>query len=173
MEKPRSQLAQTEPFLRSGLYLLHGTQTPLPENGHRVYVIFWPEDTTWSNNTTSSAKKNRVAFMRYLTKLTDQVFVFVSPEHAGSIVWKDSAVEAKDVAMFEDDDANGDDDDMHDDLFSSGRFFSFSVEKTDEQEEDVKMKPGFKASISWCQCRDVADWRSDSPSKHRYAHADE
>jgi len=148
MEKPHAQqhIVQTGSSLRSGLYLLHDAQTSVPDNGHRVYVIFWPEDTTWSNHPTSAAKKNRVAFMRYLTKLTDQLLVFVSQEHANSIIWSDTRIEA-DAATMTGDDDDDDEDDDHDTQFSSDRIFAFSVKETAEHEEDVTMRPGFEVSL--------------------------
>jgi len=78
-------LTQGHAFLRSGLYIL-ADQWQLASSsalhGPRIYVIFWPEDTTWSSHASSATKNNRVAFMRHLTKLTDQLLIFVSPERA-------------------------------------------------------------------------------------------
>lgn len=44
--------------LRSGLYLLRNVPLDL------VYVIFWPQDTTWDDDAISSVTRNRVTFMR-------------------------------------------------------------------------------------------------------------
>lgn len=52
----------TSPTLRSGLYALR-----LPgdaENAQVIYVIYWPEDTTWDISAISSVRRNRVTFMR-------------------------------------------------------------------------------------------------------------
>lgn len=41
-----------------GLYLLRDVARDL------VYVIFWPQDTTWDDDAVSSVARNRVTFMR-------------------------------------------------------------------------------------------------------------
>lgn len=46
--------------LRSGLYLLRDALQDV------VYVIFWPQDTTWNDDTVSSVARNRATFMRYV-----------------------------------------------------------------------------------------------------------
>ena len=51
------------PHLRSGIYFV---QPPsLSRDDPRVFVIYWPEDTTWDDDAVSSVKRNRVTFMRY------------------------------------------------------------------------------------------------------------
>ena len=53
----------TMPHLRSGIYFV---QPPSPSNNDpRVFVIYWPEETTWDDDTVTSVKRNRVTFMRY------------------------------------------------------------------------------------------------------------
>jgi len=133
-------VAEERAVLRSGLYILAGEPASSSEHGRRTCVIFWPEDTTWSDYASSSTKKDRVAFMRYLTKLTDQLLVFVSPEHAESFVWKNAPAVKDDTSMFE----GEDDEDSDDDPFSSDCIFDFTVEKTAEQNEGVSMRPGFE-----------------------------
>lgn len=49
--------------LRPGLYVLPVTQSSTSER--RIYVIFWPEETTWDDNAISTVKRNRVTFIRY------------------------------------------------------------------------------------------------------------
>ena len=50
------------PRLRSGIYFV---QPPSPlDDDPRVFVIYWPEETTWDDNAVSSVKRNRVTFMR-------------------------------------------------------------------------------------------------------------
>jgi len=50
------------PHLRSGIYFV---QPPSPShNDPRVFVVYWPEETTWNDDTVSSVKRNRVTFMR-------------------------------------------------------------------------------------------------------------
>ncbi|KAJ3555967.1 hypothetical protein NM688_g2284 [Phlebia brevispora] len=111
----------TGPVLRAGLYFLCD-----PVQQSTVYVVFWPESTTWDDNATSSVQRNRVTFMRYLTKITDQVVALISDEHANTIVWA------------EEDDSLDCDEDEND------RLFTFNVAKTKEQEEGVSMRPGFE-----------------------------
>ncbi|KAH7105368.1 hypothetical protein BKA62DRAFT_689447 [Auriculariales sp. MPI-PUGE-AT-0066] len=139
LNKPLSSQAslQSQPCLRSGLYILDADLGQV--ESRRTYVIFWPEDSTWKNNAASSTKRNRIAFMRYLTKLADQLLVFVSPEDAKSIIWQESTTTLDEWSIDE-----GDQDDGDDNIFSSDRIFDFSVEKTAEQDEDVRTRPGFQ-----------------------------
>jgi len=166
LKKPHDPqaMAQGRAFLRSGLYILAGDPASTSAHGRRTYVIFWPEDATWSNNASSSTKKNRVAFMRYLTKLADQLLVFVSPEHANSIVWKTAPAVKDDASTFE----GEDDEDMDDDPFSSDRIFDFAVEKTAEQDEDVLMRPGFEVR-SWLYNLAASDPCVAPRLEHRHA----
>ena len=64
----------------------------------------------------------------FLTKIADQTMCLISPEHAQKMVWKEAAVE--------DDNADLDED--------ADRFFTFEVAKTNEQEEDVAVRPGIR-----------------------------
>ena len=50
------------PHLRSGLYVLTFQKV---ENEQRLFVIFWPENTTWDGDVSSAVRRNRTAFMRY------------------------------------------------------------------------------------------------------------
>ena len=67
---------------------------------------------------------------RYLTKICDQVVALLSPEQSASIVWNDGQNIAESADM-----------DVGDD---SDRLFTFEVEETDEQEENVFTRPGFQ-----------------------------
>ena len=50
------------PHLRSGIYFI---QPPSPPHDDpRVFVVYWPEETTWNDDAVSSVKRNRVTFMR-------------------------------------------------------------------------------------------------------------
>ncbi|EMD40863.1 hypothetical protein CERSUDRAFT_121499 [Gelatoporia subvermispora B] len=119
------------PTLRSGLYVLRPS-TP-PEDCEKLYVIYWPEDTTWSSTSLSSVRKNRVTFMRYLTKLTDQIVCLISDEDEGDVVWPEDV---------EDTETEHDDDDE-----DSDRLFAFEVFKTNEQEENVVARTGFSIRL--------------------------
>ncbi|KAK7025067.1 VWFA domain-containing protein [Favolaschia claudopus] len=117
------------PSLRSGLYLL---RTFSAQSGkEQIFVIYWPEDTTWDDNALSSVARNRETFMRYLTKMCDQVTCLISREHAQSIVWND---ESEDAATNENNK-------------KPSRLYKFTVEKTNEQEETVATRPGFEIEL--------------------------
>ncbi|KAL1748220.1 hypothetical protein HDZ31DRAFT_71777 [Schizophyllum fasciatum] len=116
------------PKLRSGLYFVRMTLPSAAEE--QLFVVYWPEDTTWNDNAISTVRKNRITFMRYLTKIADQTFCFISSEHAQEFVWKEAVV------------------DESVDLDEAGdRFFSFEVAKTNEQEENVAVRPGIEQSV--------------------------
>jgi hypothetical protein len=51
-----------EPDLRSGLYVVRSFVSKTEE---QVYVLYWPEDTTWNDQAASTVRRNRVTFMRY------------------------------------------------------------------------------------------------------------
>ena len=71
----------------------------------------------------------------FLTKIADQTMCLVSEAHAKAIVWNDTAVDEseKDAVMEDPDDDNN-------------RLFIFEVNKTNEQEESVKTRPGIRVS---------------------------
>ncbi|KAG1720811.1 hypothetical protein EDB19DRAFT_1646869 [Suillus lakei] len=127
----QSDSSVSMPSLRSGLYIVRAACEATPDQ--QLFLIYWPEDSTWDDSAPSSVKRNRVTFMRYLMKMCDQVTAFISPEHARSIVWNDQ--EAEDAIM-----------DLDEDHDESSRLFTFEVAKTNEQEEAVKSRPGFKAT---------------------------
>ena len=72
---------------------------------------------------------------RYLTKMCDQVVSLISPEHAQTILWSEED--------REDEDEDGDD--MRD---ASARMFKFEVAQTNEKEESVTVRKGFKVNPS-------------------------
>ncbi|KAG9125289.1 Vacuolar protein sorting-associated protein 13A [Ceratobasidium sp. 392] len=122
--------------LRSGLYL--ALQPELGLQGTRskqAYIVYWPEETTWDDQAASSSvRRNRVTFMRYLTKLTEQIVALVSPEQANKFVW-DTGARNKDLPA----------DQMEND--DESRLFSFEVSKSLEQEEDAIGHTGFKVQV--------------------------
>ncbi|KAK0239015.1 hypothetical protein EDD85DRAFT_527825 [Armillaria nabsnona] len=124
--KPQSSLG---PSLRSGLYALNSSTS------EQLFVIYWPEDTTWNDNAISAVRRNRITFMRYLTKVCDQLLCMISSKQAASFVWKETSEDP-----FIDLDDNTD------------RLFTFEVHKTNEQEENVTMRPGFKITSTHIAC---------------------
>jgi hypothetical protein len=132
----RLLLAPTEnggsrPALLSGLYVLVAGQVDPTRERH--YVIYWPEDSAWDDSAASSVCRNRVTFMRYLTKMCDQVVALLSPEHSASIVWGDEGSDTDSM------DVDTDDDD---------RLFTYEVAKRNEQEESALSRPGFQVIVS-------------------------
>ena len=51
----------TSPTLRSGLYIVRSFNGTADE---QLYVLYWPQDTTWNDSALSSVRRNRVTFMR-------------------------------------------------------------------------------------------------------------
>ena len=51
-----------EPILRTGLYAIRTFTSISPE---QVHILYWPEDTTWDDNASSTVQLHRVTFMRY------------------------------------------------------------------------------------------------------------
>ncbi|OJA14302.1 hypothetical protein AZE42_01565 [Rhizopogon vesiculosus] len=121
----------SKPSLRSGLYIVRTNGKATFDE--QLFLVYWPEDSTWDDSAPSSMKRNRVTFMRYLTKMCDQVTALISLEHACSIVWSEQDPEDTMTEMEEDQD-------------ESDRMFTFEVTKTNEQEEAVTPRPGFKAT---------------------------
>ncbi|KAH7882034.1 hypothetical protein F5I97DRAFT_1988573, partial [Phlebopus sp. FC_14] len=115
-----------KPTLRSGLYIIRTFCKPAITE--QVYAIYWPEDLTWDDMASPPVRRNRVTFMRYLTKICDQVMALISDEHAKSIVWRKQ--DGDDPMQSEEDDTE--------------RLFTFEVAKTNEQEEGVSVRAGFK-----------------------------
>ena len=74
---------------------------------------------------------------RYLTKLCNNIVALVSPEDYSKIVWHDDQEKSMEEAQM-----------MGDDLDISGRFMSFEVVKTSEQEENITAQFGFTVCIS-------------------------
>ncbi|KAF8257887.1 hypothetical protein EI94DRAFT_1220106 [Lactarius quietus] len=120
-----TEIGGNKPALSSGLYVV--TAPASVDECH--YVIYWPEDSTWNDSAVSSVRRNRITFMRYLTKICDQVVALLSAEQSASIVWndEDSDKESVDVVVGE-----------------SDRLFTFEVEKMNEQEEGAVSRPGFQ-----------------------------
>jgi len=68
--------------------------------------------------------------------MCDQVVSLISPEHAQTILWSEE-------------DSEGEDDMLEVDHDESDRMFTFEVAQTNEKEESVTVRKGFKVSLSW------------------------
>ncbi|KAG8915782.1 hypothetical protein FRC00_014369 [Tulasnella sp. 408] len=137
LRKPVSQNGQLFPYLRSGIYLLINSPPSHSQSSSStvIHVIYWPEDDTWNDNASASVQKNRVTFMRYLTKLASDIRLLVSEEHAASFVWKyDDDGDARD---------QGDESSSDEDSDADDRFVKFEVTKAVDEEEGVQLFPGF------------------------------
>ncbi|KAH8986023.1 hypothetical protein EDB92DRAFT_1949474 [Lactarius akahatsu] len=121
-----------EPILRSWLYIIRTFSSTAEE---RTYVLYWPEDTTWDDDAISTVQCNRAMFMRYLTKLCDQLVCLLSTEHSQAIVWGDEV-----------DDMDGAS--LHSENIDSDRLYDFMVAKANEQEENVIARQGFTMNSS-------------------------
>ncbi|KIK47713.1 hypothetical protein CY34DRAFT_8765 [Suillus luteus UH-Slu-Lm8-n1] len=124
------------PSLRSGLYVVRTNCEATSDE--QLFVVYWPEDGTWDDAAPSSMKRNRVTFMRYLTKMCDQLTALISPEHSRSIVWSEREGEDDDSLM-----------EMEDEQDESDRMATFEVRKSNEQEEAVNLRPGFQATSDY------------------------
>ncbi|KAH9027352.1 hypothetical protein EDB84DRAFT_1500330 [Lactarius hengduanensis] len=122
-----SDVGGSQRTLSSGLYIVTASAAG-PADVHH-YVIYWPQDWTWDDSATSSVCRNRVTFMRYLTKMCDQVVALISADHSASIVWNDEDRDSISIDM---------------DAGDSERLFTFEVTKTNEQEESAISRPGFQ-----------------------------
>ncbi|OJA14299.1 hypothetical protein AZE42_01566 [Rhizopogon vesiculosus] len=132
----QSDSSASTPSLRSGLYIVRTSSEVAAAPDQQLFLIYWPEDQTWDDSAPSSVRRNRVTFMRYLTKMCDQVTALISPEHAKLLKWNKQ--ECEDTVM----DVNGAQDESSD----SSRMITFEVTKTNEREEAVKWRPGFAAT---------------------------
>ncbi|KAG9124992.1 hypothetical protein FRC07_009436 [Ceratobasidium sp. 392] len=130
----------TSASLRSGLYIVIPLDVGCQADSTRnAYVMYWPEDTTWEDKAMSSVRRNRVTFMRYLFKLTDQTIALVSAQQADAIVWEAGAHnEDAPMEVVESSDES--------------RMNFFEVAMFDESEEDVVASSGF---VLQSELRDV------------------
>ena len=71
--------------------------------------------------------------------MCDQVVSLISSEHAQTIIWSEEDSEDKDMLEVDQDE--------------SDRMFTCEVAQTNEQEETVAVRKGFKVSSSW-----FCDW---------------
>lgn len=65
----------SEPNLRSGLYIVIPSNPGSPRE--LLYLLYWPEDTTWNDGAVTSVRRNRITFMRYFTRFCLRVLLTV------------------------------------------------------------------------------------------------
>ncbi|KAG8915780.1 hypothetical protein FRC00_014367 [Tulasnella sp. 408] len=140
LKTPVDRYGQLSPYLRSGIYLLTAPEPSISQvpSSPIIYVIYWPEDETWDDNARSSVQKNRVTFMRFLTKLAPDIRPLISEEHSSALVWKYDVGGADQETREE---SSSDEDSDEDD-----RIVAFEVTKRSNEEEGVQLYPGFKVS---------------------------
>ncbi|KAI0296531.1 hypothetical protein B0F90DRAFT_1035697 [Multifurca ochricompacta] len=125
-----SMTKDASPILRTGLYVVRSFASTASE---QAYILYWPEDTTWDDQTASPIQRNRVMFMKYLTRLCDQLVCLLSKAHSQAIIWGD-------------DDAKRND---GDDVLSYSRnedpeqLLRSEAIKIKDQEENIVARPGF------------------------------
>lgn len=143
-----SDNALTLPVLNSGLYLFP-SPTAQTDNAPQYYLVYWPEETTWLDKAPSHIVKNRITFIRYLTKLCDQLLVYIDEQVVDSLVLTSADDDSDDEKEDEDED---EDEQMKEDedIDSSSRMYKFNVKKTHEQSETVTPFPGFKVQKLFC-----------------------
>ncbi|CAG8483333.1 6229_t:CDS:10, partial [Racocetra fulgida] len=113
---------ENQPTLRSGIYLLMVN----PDVG---LVIHWPEVGCYEENASSQKKKNMTNLHRYLTKLTDQQICFMSEKDLENFNWG-----------VENDEQDSDDEE-------NNMCYEFEVKKSQEEQEDFKLHPGFQVYL--------------------------
>ncbi|CAI2161944.1 15836_t:CDS:10 [Funneliformis geosporum] len=112
-----------KPSLRPGIYLI-------VVNADLGLVIHWPEVECYEENASSQRKKNMTNLHRYLTKLTDHQLCLLSDKDLECFDWK---LDNSDIDSDEEDDESR---------------FEFEVKKSQEEQEDFRIYPGFKVNLS-------------------------
>jgi hypothetical protein len=83
--------------------------------------------------------------------MCDQVVVLLSSEYSASIVWNDEDSDTDSVDL---------------DTGDTDRLFTFEVAKTNEQEENAVVSPGFQVHIPFVVGISVPDSSKDAFSPH-------
>ncbi|CAE6447527.1 unnamed protein product [Rhizoctonia solani] len=124
--------------LRSGLYLTMNREEMImnQDTSKMCYVFYWPEEATWDDKAaafSSTIRRNRETFMRYLTKLCDQTLALVSLSQARNFVWEANTQDRVIPEHQRSDDAES-------------RLEEFEVRELDEEEEAAISSAGFQIS---------------------------
>ncbi|KAF8289765.1 hypothetical protein DL93DRAFT_2069130 [Clavulina sp. PMI_390] len=125
-------LRTNETCLKSGIYIIPTLLTSAP-NAIESLVLFWPEPSTWDDDCAPSVERNRVTFMRYLMKLTDQIVALISKDHSDTMTWTDATTAGGHSLVHN--------------PIRDARLYTFEVLQTVEQEESVSLHPGFELRL--------------------------
>ncbi|KAJ3289280.1 hypothetical protein HDU79_004189 [Rhizoclosmatium sp. JEL0117] len=123
----KSKFSENIYWFASGIYLAF-TESRTTEGGGAPlsgFAFFWPEDASWDDSANQSVVKNRVAFMRYLTKLTTGQFCLMSPNDVKAIDWTISSSRIS---------------------HRKSQRYIFEVVQSQKQEERVELGDGFCVS---------------------------
>ncbi|KAF8317563.1 hypothetical protein DL93DRAFT_2095570 [Clavulina sp. PMI_390] len=123
-------IKRPQPSLQTGIYFLLDLDQP-DSKRRKGHVIYWPEHTTWDDNAPQTIKHSRVIFMRYLTKLVDQIIGVISKKHSDAIVWGEEMGKTS-----------------REKVVAHGRLYSYKIQGPKEQDESVAIDEGFKAHLT-------------------------
>ncbi|KAF9231332.1 hypothetical protein BU15DRAFT_68422 [Melanogaster broomeanus] len=113
-------LGPTKPTLRSGLYIISNTEQAC--NTRQIFLLYCR----------NKERGTTLQLLQYLTKMCDQVVALISSEHAQTIIWNgDDRASDRHVVGVD---------------HRESRMFTFEVAQTNEQEESVTVRDGFKAA---------------------------
>ncbi|CAE6468546.1 unnamed protein product [Rhizoctonia solani] len=132
----RDSKGEQSSALRSGLYLTMSRDSMSQGSSKTGYIFYWPEESTWDDQAaslSSTIRRNRETFMRYLTKLSEQTVALVSPSQAKGFIWE---TRSRDNVIPE----------HQRSADAESRLEEFQVFELDEQKEDAIASPGFKVS---------------------------
>ncbi|ORY42725.1 hypothetical protein BCR33DRAFT_680193 [Rhizoclosmatium globosum] len=117
-----------ESCLESGLYLLWNKAAKATDG----VVVYWPEDSTWSDDNQASVARNRSTFMRYLSKVTVQQICLFGMADGEMIALNETPTNV---------------DNFDEDNFDQERGW-LEIEETSLQEEGAFAGVGFKSVYS-------------------------
>ncbi|CAE6383409.1 unnamed protein product [Rhizoctonia solani] len=136
----RNSRGEQSSALRSGLYLTMSRDSESQGAFKAGYIFYWPEEATWDDQAaslSSTLRRNRETFMRYLTKLSEQTVALISPSQAKGFIWETTT---RDHVIPE----------HQRSADAESRLEEFQVFELDEQEEAAIASPGFKVSAEPC-----------------------
>ncbi|CAG8611384.1 17013_t:CDS:10, partial [Acaulospora morrowiae] len=121
-------------YMSPGIYLL--VIPPLSLG----LVIHWPEPGCYEENISSQRKKNMINLHRYLTRLTDHQLCLMSEFDLECFIWN-SENDGKDDSDEE----------------NEGVYYEYEVKKSQEEQEDFEIFPGFQINLPQQIISDIRD----------------